>query len=139
MKLFFLLLGFLSAGLGAIGVLLPILPTTPFLLLATFCFAKSSKRFHTWFTHTSLYKKHLESFVEHRAMTRKTKVSLLLFASCMLVIAMIVVPVPAVRIFIGFLIVFKYYYFLFRIKTISSEEKYEKKFFHKEMLNQNER
>ena len=72
-------------------------------------------------------------------MTRKTKVSLLLFASCMLVIAMIVVPVPAVRIFIGFLIVFKYYYFLFRIKTISTEEKYEKKFFHKEMLNQNER
>ena len=97
-----LLLGFLSAGLGAIGVLLPILPTTPFLLLATFCFAKSSKRFHTWFTHTSLYKKHLESFVEHRAMTRKTKVSLLLFASCMLVIAMIVVPVPAVRISLAF-------------------------------------
>ena len=57
----------------------------------------------------------------------------------MLVIAMIVVPVPAVRLFIGFLIVFKYYYFLFRIKTISTEEKYEKKFFHKEMLNQNER
>lgn len=134
MKLFFLLLGLFSAGLGAIGVVLPILPTTPFLLLATFCFTKSSKRFHTWFIHTSLYKKHLSSFIEHRSMTVKTKVSLLLFASFMLVIAMLMVPVSAVRIAILFLIIFKYYYFIFRIKTISAEEELEKKYIYREVL-----
>lgn len=74
--------GFLAMGIGAVGVVLPVLPTTPFLLLASFCLAKGSERFHRWFTGTKLYKKHLESFVENRSMTLKTKFSLLIPASC---------------------------------------------------------
>lgn len=119
MIILYFIVACISMALGAIGVILPIIPTTPFLLLSAFCFAKSSKRFHTWFTNTSLYKKHLESFVEKREMKIKTKITLLVFASSMLLIAMYLVDVMVVKVFIGFLIAFKYYYFTFRIKTVS--------------------
>ena len=62
MKLIYILLGCLSLGLGALGVVLPLLPAFPFLLFAGFCFAKSSKRLHTWFVNTKLYKNNLESY-----------------------------------------------------------------------------
>ena len=66
-------LGFLCFGLGTLGLVLPILPTVPFYMATVYCFARSSKRLHNWFTGSKLYKKHLESFVNQRAMTMKTK------------------------------------------------------------------
>lgn len=113
-----LILGWLSLAIGSIGVVLPVLPTTPFLLVASFSFAKGSDRFHRWFTGTKLYKKHLEDFVTDRAMTLKTKFGILLPASAMLIIAMLLVPGIHFRIFIVFLIIFKYVYFFTKIKTI---------------------
>lgn len=117
-RIIWLLAGFLAMGIGAVGVALPVLPTTPFLLLASFCLAKGSNRFHRWFTGTKLYKRHLESFVKNRSMTLKTKFSLLIPASCMLVLALLAMPNIYGRIFIVFLIVFKYVYFFTRIKTV---------------------
>ena len=121
----YICIGLVAFALGAIGVILPILPTTPFLLLASFCFAKGSERFNTWFINTKVYKKHLESFVKERAMTLKQKVCLLAFADTMLAFPLILVDVLAMRITIILLMVFKFYYFIFRIKTISAEEKAE--------------
>ena len=117
-RIIWLLAGFLAMGIGAVGVALPVLPTTPFLLLASFCLAKGSDRFHRWFTGTKLYKRHLESFVKNRSMTLKTKFSLLIPASCMLVLALLAMPNIYGRLFIVFLIVFKYVYFFTRIKTV---------------------
>lgn len=121
MKLIYFIVGIIAMSLGAIGVILPVLPTTPFLLLAAFCFAKSSKRFHSWFTQTNLYKNHLESFVEERAMTLRTKVTLLAFASSMLLLAMYFMQNWYLRFFLVCLMLFKYYYFIFRIKTIRNK------------------
>ena len=62
-KILWLVIGFLAMGIGMIGVALPVLPTTPFLLLASFCLAKGSERFHKWFTGTKLYQKHLDKIL----------------------------------------------------------------------------
>ncbi len=122
-KYFYITLGFIALGLGLIGVILPIIPTTPFLLLTSFCFAKGSDRFHNWFTNTNIYKKHLESFVKERAMTLKQKVVLLSFVNFMLAFPLILVDVLPMRITIIVLIIIKLYYFIFKVKTITPEEK----------------
>ena len=122
-KYFYITLGFLALGIGLIGVILPILPTTPFLLVTSFCFARGSERFHTWFTNSNIYKKHLESFVKERAMTLKQKVVLLSFVNFMLAFPLILVDVLPMRITIIVLIIIKLYYFIFRVKTITPEEK----------------
>lgn len=110
-------LGFVCTGLGAIGVILPILPTTPFLLLAAACFANGSERFHAWFCGSKLYKKHLESFVQKRSMPLKTKLCICIPVSTMLVLLAIVSPVVHLRIFLAVLIAVKWWFFLFWIKT----------------------
>ena len=122
-KYFYITLGFIALGLGLIGVILPILPTTPFLLGTSFCFAKGSERFHTWFINTNIYKKHLESFVKERAMTLKQKVVLLSFVNFMLAFPLILIDILPMRITIIVLIIIKLYYFIFRVKTITPEEK----------------
>lgn len=121
MKIFYIILGILSLALGSLGILLPVLPTTPFLLLAAFCFTKSSKRLHNWLIHTELYKKHLDSFVQNRSMTLKTKIGILIPASIMLIIAMLLIDNTMMRFVILGLIAFKYFYFFFCIKTISEK------------------
>ena len=122
-KYFYITLGYLALGIGLIGVILPILPTTPFLLVTSFCFARGSERFHTWFTNSNIYKKHLESFVKERAMTLKQKVVLLSFVNFMLAFPLILVDVLPMRITIIVLIIIKLYYFTFKVRTISPEEK----------------
>lgn len=122
-KYFYITLGFLALGIGLIGVILPILPTTPFLLVTSFCFARGSERFHTWFTNSNIYKKHLESFVKERAMTLKQKVVLLSFVNFTLAFPLILVDVLPMRITIIVLIIIKLYYFTFKVRTISPEEK----------------
>jgi len=114
----YIILGFIFLAIGSVGVLLPVLPTTPFLLLASFFFTKGSHRFNTWFKSTKLYKNHLEDFLRTRSMELKTKIKLLSISSCVLLISGFLVKVMAVRIFIGFVIVYKYYYFIYKIKTI---------------------
>lgn len=113
-------LGFLSLGLGIVGIVLPILPTTPFLLLASYCFAKGSNKFHTWFIGTKIYKNHLEDFVKSRAMTLRNKLSILGTAFTMLMIAFILNNNLYIRSLIIVLCVIMAYYFKFKIRTIQN-------------------
>ncbi len=122
MKVIYFIGGIVCFVLGAIGVVLPILPTTPFLLAAAFCFARSSQKVNDWYLQTKLYRNHLDSFVQERAMTLKTKVSILGFASFMLAFPLIFSQNIYLRILIICLYCIKYYYFIFKIKTISSQK-----------------
>lgn len=118
MKTLLIILGFICVAIGAVGIVVPILPTTPFLLLASFFFAKGSKRFHDWFMSTKLYKKHLESFVNSKAMTLKSKLTILIPVSCMLIVTFIFVNNLHARILLVVLFIGKYLYFFTQIKTI---------------------
>ena len=121
-KAFFIVLGCLSLGLGAVGAVLPILPTVPFLMLAAFCFAKSSEKLHNWFISTKLYKKNLESFVQGKGMTMKTKIRIMVTVTILMSIGFIMMhAVPVGRIILGFVWIFHVLYFIFGIKTLKVE------------------
>jgi len=115
----YVFLGSFFLVLGLIGIVLPVLPTTPFLLLTVYFYAKGSKRFHDWFISTKLYKNHLEEFVTNRSMTRKEKWQLLLFVDFMLLFPFFIVGWFWLRILIVVLVAIKYWYFFTKVKTVT--------------------
>lgn len=122
-KFIFIILGFIALGFGILGIILPLLPTTPFLLLASFCFVKGSERFEKWFKGTSIYKRYLEDFVRERSMTLKQKLTILLFADAMIAIAFFLTDKIIVRIVLLLIVAYKYYYFITKIKTVPAAKK----------------
>lgn len=122
-KVFFVVLGCLSLGLGALGAVLPLLPAFPFLMLAAFCFAKSSEKLHGWFVSTKLYKKNLESFVQGKGMTVRTKIRIMLTVTFLMSIGFIMMhAVPVGMIVLGIVWLFHILYFIFGIKTLKIED-----------------
>ena len=117
MKIIYVILGFVSMGLGIAGSFLPGLPTVPFLLLASFFFARGSERFHRWFTQTKIYKNYLEDFEKNRSMTLKAKIRLLCLSSTMIAFPIFFVKNNYLRLALILAVIFKYYYFIFCIKT----------------------
>ena len=118
-KLLYVILGCIGLALGAVGAVLPLLPAFPFLLLAAFCFAKSSEKLHRWFTGTKLYKNNLESYVKGQGMTWKTKIRIMITVTVLMSIGFIMMhAVPVGRIVLACVWVFLILYFVFRVKTI---------------------
>lgn len=118
----FVLLGFLCVGLGAVGTVLPVLPTVPFLIGAALCFAKGSEKFNRWFAGTKLYQDNLQSFVEHRSMTKKQKFRALGLMTVMMILASVFIGRIEMWITAGVVIAFNYWLFAAKIRTISEEE-----------------
>lgn len=72
-RVLFLLLGLCCVGLGLLGALLPVLPTTPFMILALACFARSSPRFHDWLFNHPLFGPPLQKWQHHRVIPPMAK------------------------------------------------------------------
>jgi uncharacterized membrane protein YbaN (DUF454 family) len=66
--------GFLFVGIGVLGMFLPLLPTTIFFLLAAWCFARSSEKFHNWLHHNKLFGKYLTNYSVNKGMTIRSKI-----------------------------------------------------------------
>ncbi len=86
-KVIFMILGFIALGLGAIGVVLSMIPTTPFLLVSAACFAKSSDKLNNWFKGTKIYKDNLESFVKKEGMQKVAKIRIMTTVTILFAIA----------------------------------------------------
>lgn len=74
-RVLLVIVGWLFVVLAVIGIVLPLLPTTPFLLLAAFCFSKSSQRFHDWLLNHRWFGDYISNFQSGRGMTVKAKFS----------------------------------------------------------------
>ena len=72
--LIYLSLGFVFVGLATLGAFLPVLPTTPFLIIAAACFARSSKKWHDWLLNNSTFGPTIRNWEEKRCMKRKSKI-----------------------------------------------------------------
>ena len=118
-KIFFVVLGCVGVGLGAIGAVVPLIPAFPFLLMAAFCFAKSSEKLHNWFINTKLYKNNLESYVQGRGMTWPTKIRIMITVTVLMSIGFIMMHrVPVGRIVLACVWAFHIIYFIFGVKTL---------------------
>jgi len=116
-KTIFIALGLLAVSIGAVVRFIPGIPTTPFFLLALYCFNKSSDRLSEWLKNTYFYKKYLANYINNRAMTLKQKITIQIFASTMMIISFVNVQNLIFRIVMVILFVAHHYVFIFRIKT----------------------
>ncbi len=117
-KLIYVAVGCLGLGLGALGAVLPLLPAFPFLMLAAYCFARSSEKLHNWFIGTRLYKENLESYVAGQGMTRRVKIRIMVTVTLLMSVGFIMMhAVPIGRIVLGCVWVFHMVYFIFGVKT----------------------
>ena len=115
-------LGLFFVVLGSIGVFFPVLPTTPFLLLAAFFLARSSSKLNAWFESTDLYKNYIADFLETRSMTMKTKRYILTMATVAMFISGVLVDVIYARIALVLIAFIMHVYFKTQIRTIPEPE-----------------
>jgi len=123
-KYFYITLGVLLFGFGAAGTVLPLLPTTPFIVLSAVCFSKSSERLHAWCVSTKFYKNNVDGFVKHRTMTVKAKVTLLATVTVVMGLSYVILTVfstpIAARIILAAVWVCHIVYFGIIVKTTKS-------------------
>lgn len=99
---FLLGLGLLSVALGVLGMVVPLLPTTPLLLLAAFCFARSSERFHAWLLNNRVFGETIRNYRDGLGLPMRQKIATLaILWVTMVSTSIFVVPLWPVRILLG--------------------------------------
>lgn len=125
-KIVYIVFGYIGVGLGAMGAIIPLLPAFPFLLLAAFCFAKSSEKLRNRFISTKLYKNNLESYVKGQGMTWKAKIRIMTTITALMSIGFIMMSnTPIGRIIVACIWLVHIVYFIFGVKTPNAENKGE--------------
>lgn len=89
--------GVITLGLGIIGIFVPLLPTTPFLLLASICLVRSSARMHHWLMHHPVLGRYLTDYLEHKAIRPAARISALIFLWSALLASIILVDQTVIR------------------------------------------
>ena len=112
----------ISCALGFVGIVIPVLPTTPFLLLAAFLFAKSSPRCHAWIVSTKVYKNYVEAFKESGGMPVSQKVKVLAISLPIMGVSAFVAQKVTVWVILGCAATFLLYLVLIRIPTLPADQ-----------------
>lgn len=124
-KILYIILGCVGVGMGAVGAVVPLLPAFPFLILATFCFARSSEKLDHWFKSTKLYKDNLEDFVAGKGMTKESKIRIMITVTALMSVGFIMMGLKGIVagcVVLGCVWVFHFIYFIFGVKTIPTAE-----------------
>ena len=91
MKIFLTILGFFFLGLAVLGIILPVLPTTCFVLLAAACFAKSSDRFYQWLLSSQLFGPMIQQWQTTRSMPKRAKIIAMTTLACSGAISILII------------------------------------------------
>ena len=110
-------LAFACVGLGLLGIVLPVLPTTPLFIAAACLFAKGSKRFHVWFLNTKIYKKYIESAVKNGTMEKDAKRKMMITLGLVFGVGIFFSPIFA-KFIIFIVAAIHFYVLIFRIKSV---------------------
>jgi len=119
-KYLLIFIGSILLFLGIIGILIPVLPTTPFLLLSSVCYIHSSKRLYNWLINHKIFGAYIYNYLTYRAVKKSTKIGALIYLWLTLLISFLLVSNLYLRLFlisvgIGVSI------YLFTLKTLSKE------------------
>lgn len=99
-KFLLFVIGTVSLILGTIGIFIPLLPTTPFLLLSSFCYLKSSKRLYSWLMNHKVFGSYIYNYVTYKAVKKSTKIVAIIFLWISLGISSYLVQSLYIRIFL---------------------------------------
>ncbi len=99
-KYVLIIIGSISLTLGIVGVVIPILPTTPFLLLASFCYVRSSNRLYNWLINHKVFGAYIYNYMTYKAVKRSTKAGALILLWISLGSSIFIVPALHLKIFL---------------------------------------
>jgi hypothetical protein len=86
-RVLFFTLGLTFLGIGAIGIVLPVLPTTPFIIVSALCFGKSSKRFERWISNNRYFGSYIENYKTKKGVPLDVKIKSIIFLWVMLLVS----------------------------------------------------
>ena len=120
-RIILIIIGWLSVALGTLGVFLPLLPTTPFILLAAWCFARSSPRFPHWLLYRSWFGGYLRHWQQYRAMPPGAKPRAVVMILLTFAISLWLVNLTWVRIFL-LIVLACLLIFMWRIPVVDAKQ-----------------
>lgn len=123
-KTVFLFLGLILTFLGIIGIFIPVLPTTPLLLLASYCYVRSSEKLYLWLINHRIFGRYIRDYNKYRAVDKKSKTIAVILICVSMMISMSLIsktPVRIVLLITGLAVT----YFISTIKTLTPELKTE--------------
>ncbi|MGX6971381.1 YbaN family protein [Vagococcus bubulae] len=114
-RIIFFILGCITFILGTIGIIIPLLPTVPFYLAASFFWVNSSKKVHAYFIKTKWYNQYVKEYIVEKKMSKTQQYKILITVFCLLAIPFVMVPNTIMRIalilvFVGHVIFFRLYF-----------------------------
>lgn len=120
-RVLLIIVGWICVVLATLGVVLPLLPTTPFLLLAAWCFARSSPRFHHWLLQRSWFGSYLRHWQQHRALPKGAKPKAVALILVTFAVSIYFVPLLWVRILL-LCMMFMLLFMMWRLPVVDLEQ-----------------